>query len=95
MARAAGDSQGTAGRIAKTRQGVVRDLEHRSPAFGRAFLIEALGDPSADVRVAACRTLAQQGHEPRALIPVLSAAADDEKIEARVETARILSRTWL
>jgi len=76
----------------QTRRGVVLGLEHRSPEFARAYLVEALGDPSIDVRLAACHSLAQHGHEPRTLIPVLAAAADDEKIETRIETARILSR---
>ena len=75
-----------------TRRGVALNLEHESPAFARAYLLEALGDPSIDVRLAACRSLAHHGYEPQTLIPVLSAAAADEKIEARVETARILSR---
>src|SRR5271157_4183250 len=61
----------------KTRQGVVLDLEHKSPAFARAHLVEALGDPSIDVRLAACHSLAHHGYEPQSLIPVLAAAADD------------------
>jgi HEAT repeat protein len=76
----------------RTRQGVVLGLEHKSLAFAGAYLVEALGDPSIDVRLAACRALAHHGYEPQSLIPVLSAAADDEKIETRIETARILSR---
>jgi len=28
----------------ETRRAVVRDLEHKSPAFARAYLVEALGD---------------------------------------------------
>ena len=42
----------------ETRRGVVRDLEHKSPAIARDYLVEALGDPSIDVRLAACRRLA-------------------------------------
>src|SRR5208337_3473414 len=61
----------------KTRQGVVLDLEHKSPAFARAYLVEALGDPSLDVRLAACHSLAHHGCEPQSLIPGLAAAADD------------------
>ena len=75
-----------------TRQGVVLKLEQESPAFARAYLVEALGDPSIDVQVAACRSLANHGYEPQTLIPVLAVTAADEKIESRLETARILSR---
>ena len=76
----------------KTRQRTVLGLERESPGFGRAYLVEALGDPSLDVRVSACRSLAQQGYEPQTLIPILSAAANDEQVETRIETTRILSR---
>ncbi len=76
----------------QTRRGVVLGLGYKSPEFARACLVEALGDPSVDVRLAACHSLAQHGYEPQTLIPVLAAAANDERIETRVETARILSR---
>src|SRR5512147_248329 len=65
----------------KTRQEVVLSLEQQSPEFTRAYLLEAANDPSFDVSIAACRVLANQGADPRSLIPVLSAAAGDDKIE--------------
>src|SRR5208337_4146535 len=77
LAQAAEDSQGAGSPDIKTRQGVVLDLEHKSPAFARACLVETLGDSSIDVRLAACHSLAHHGYEPQSLIPVLAAAADD------------------
>jgi HEAT repeat protein len=76
----------------KTRQQAVLSLEQQSPEFTRAYLLEPANDPSVDVGIAACRLLANQGADPKSLIPVLSAAADDDQIEVRVETARILGR---
>jgi len=76
----------------KTRQRVVLSLEQQSPELSRAYLIEAASDPSFDVSIAACRMLANQGADPRSLIPVLSAAAGDDKTEVRIDTAHILGR---
>jgi len=75
----------------KTRQQAVLSLEQQSPEFTRAYLLEPANDPSVDVSIAACRLLANQGADPKSLIPALS-AADDDQIEVRVETARILGR---
>src|SRR5271157_3198129 len=44
----------------KTRQQVVLSLEQQSPELTRAYLLEAANDPSFDVSIAACRTLANQ-----------------------------------
>jgi HEAT repeat protein len=76
----------------KTRQQLVQSLETKGPTFAKAYLLEAASDPSFDVSIAACRQLANQGAESGRLIPVLSAAAGDENIDHRVESARILGR---
>lgn len=76
----------------KTRQRIVESLDKHGPAFARPFLLEAIGDPSFDVSITACRLLANQDADPRPLIPVLSAAANDEKVNTRDEAARILGR---
>ena len=76
----------------RTRLTAVLGLERESPAVARPYLLEALGDPNIDVRVAACRSLAHQGYESQTLISILSAAVDDENTETRIETTRIVSR---
>ena len=76
----------------KTRQQVVSEPGKTKPRARQGLLARSMSDPSFDVSVAACRLLANQAADPRPLIPVLAAAANDDKIEVRVETARVLGR---
>ncbi len=70
----------------------VASLAKQGPLSASAYLLEAVNDPNFDVSIAACGLLADWGASPQPLIPVLSAAANDQKQEIRVETARILGR---
>ena len=76
----------------ETRWSALGHLEQQDLASVRPYVIEALRDPNAKVRVAACRVLANQGAELQQVIPVLSAAADDENPEVRLEAAAALGR---
>ena len=76
----------------KTRLNALGHLELENLASVRPYVIEALRDPDVRVRVTACRVLANQGAELQRLIPVLSAAVDDESPEVRLEAAACLGK---
>ena len=58
----------------------------------RPYVIEALRDPDAKVRVEACRVLANQGVELDRLITVLSEVVEDESPLVRFEAAACLGK---
>ena len=78
--------------IPRTRSYTLGHLEQEDLASLRAYVIEALRDPDAKVRVAACHSLANQDVEVQQLLPVLGAAVDDESPEVRLQAAACLGK---
>ncbi len=56
------------------------------------YLLESARDPHSKARALACQSLVQEYADPRVVIPVLAAAADDDREEVRIEVARDLGR---
>lgn len=71
----------------KHRQSVLKMLEREHAPFVTRLLVQAVDDPSTEVRLEACRVLAGRNTDLEPLVAALSAAAADEKGEVRAEAA--------
>ncbi len=76
----------------RSRLGMVLAMEAKDPSLTTPYLVQATGDPDAEVRVAACHVLASRGQQRPLLISVLSRTANDARDKVRVDTALALGR---
>jgi HEAT repeat protein len=75
-----------------TRWAALTHLEPNDFTSVRSYVIQALQDPIAKVRVSASRILANHGTELPRVIPVLSAGAADQDVTLRCEAVACLGR---
>ncbi|MFO0889438.1 MAG: HEAT repeat domain-containing protein [Isosphaeraceae bacterium] len=68
----------------------LQEIEREDTAYARPYLLAALEDPVIDVRLAACRGLANRGVDLARLVPILEAATAHPDEAARSEAAEIL-----
>ncbi|HLH28601.1 MAG TPA: HEAT repeat domain-containing protein, partial [Acidimicrobiales bacterium] len=70
------------------RESAVNLLVARGPEVSLPILRDAARDPRGEVRALACQYLVKVGGDPSETVPVLIAAAGDDREDVRIEAAR-------
>jgi HEAT repeat protein len=78
-----------------TRENAANLIVTRGPVVSLPILRTAAHDPRGEVRALACQFLVKGGGDPSETVPVLIAAAGDQREDVRVEVARGLGRVSL
>jgi HEAT repeat protein len=74
----------------RNRRIVLEAMGKEDPGFAQPYLLEALKDPSPEVRLAAVPILANRGEDLAALIPVAAAATTDADDAVRQQAVKVL-----